>query len=215
MHHRPTNSPVVSVSVAIACATTGGCSFACRRDEPTGNLDSQTSEEIMRVFEELAAQGQTVVMVTHEPDIAVHAKQVIVLRDGVISSDETREQYAAKITGERVQLDMPAGGAHRRRLDTRIRARNEALDYRAPSFVFGGARNSRRGRPYLSSPSSRARRLMHFFEAVRLALITIRVQKLKSASTLLGVCIGVMFLISVVSIVEGWDATSKMISSGN
>ncbi len=71
-------------------------------DEPTGNLDSQTSEEIMRVFEELASQGQTVVMVTHEPDIAVHAKRIIVLRDGVISSDESRAQYAAHIGGERV-----------------------------------------------------------------------------------------------------------------
>ena len=71
-------------------------------DEPTGNLDSQTSEEIMRVFEELAAQGQTVVMVTHEPDIAVHAKRIIVLRDGIISSDETRAQYALKVSSERV-----------------------------------------------------------------------------------------------------------------
>ncbi len=71
-------------------------------DEPTGNLDSQTSEEIMRVFEELANNGQTVVMVTHEPDIAVHAKRVIVLRDGVISSDETSAQYALKLGSERI-----------------------------------------------------------------------------------------------------------------
>ncbi len=66
-------------------------------DEPTGNLDSNTSEEIMRVFESLASQGQTVVMVTHEPDIAAHARRVIVLRDGVIASDERREQFAARI----------------------------------------------------------------------------------------------------------------------
>ncbi len=66
-------------------------------DEPTGNLDSNTSEEIMRVFEGLASQGQTVVMVTHEPDIAAHARRVIVLRDGVIASDERREQFAARI----------------------------------------------------------------------------------------------------------------------
>jgi putative ABC transport system ATP-binding protein len=71
-------------------------------DEPTGNLDSQTSEEIMRVFEELANNGQTVVMVTHEPDIAVHAKRVIVLRDGIISSDESSAQYALKLGSERV-----------------------------------------------------------------------------------------------------------------
>ena len=59
-------------------------------DEPTGNLDSTTSEEIMRVFEGLAEQGQTVIMVTHEPDIAAHARRVIVLRDGLISSDDRR-----------------------------------------------------------------------------------------------------------------------------
>ena len=71
-------------------------------DEPTGNLDSKTSEEIMRVFEELANNGQTVVMVTHEPDIAVHAKRVVVLHDGVISSDETSAQYALKLGSERI-----------------------------------------------------------------------------------------------------------------
>jgi putative ABC transport system ATP-binding protein len=60
-------------------------------DEPTGNLDSATSLEIMRVFEELASQGQTVIMVTHEPDIAAHAKRVIVLRDGLIETDDRRQ----------------------------------------------------------------------------------------------------------------------------
>ena len=62
-------------------------------DEPTGNLDSQTSEEIMRVFEGLAAQGQTVIMVTHEPDIAAHARRVVVLRDGVVASDDDAETF--------------------------------------------------------------------------------------------------------------------------
>jgi len=57
-------------------------------DEPTGNLDSRTSEEIMALFERLHNEGQTVIMVTHEPDIAAHADRVVTLRDGVISSDE-------------------------------------------------------------------------------------------------------------------------------
>jgi len=59
-------------------------------DEPTGNLDSRTSEEIMALFERLHAEGQTVIMVTHEPDIAAHAHRVVTLRDGVISSDEVQ-----------------------------------------------------------------------------------------------------------------------------
>jgi len=66
-------------------------------DEPTGNLDSATSEEIMKVFEELAAQGQTVIMVTHEADIAAHARRVVVLRDGMIASDERKEVFAARV----------------------------------------------------------------------------------------------------------------------
>jgi putative ABC transport system ATP-binding protein len=66
-------------------------------DEPTGNLDSKTSEEIMRVFEELSKSGQTVVMVTHEPDIAAHARRVVVLRDGMVASDERREQFVSRI----------------------------------------------------------------------------------------------------------------------
>jgi putative ABC transport system ATP-binding protein len=66
-------------------------------DEPTGNLDSGTSEEIMKVFEELAGQGQTVIMVTHEADIAAHARRVVVLRDGMIASDERKEVFAARV----------------------------------------------------------------------------------------------------------------------
>jgi len=64
-------------------------------DEPTGNLDSATSEEIMRVFGTLHAQGQTVIMVTHEADIAAHAARVVLLRDGCVESDTRRPQGAA------------------------------------------------------------------------------------------------------------------------
>ena len=56
-------------------------------DEPTGNLDSKTSKEIMDLFDEIHQAGNTVIMVTHEEDIAAHAKRVIRLRDGVIESD--------------------------------------------------------------------------------------------------------------------------------
>jgi putative ABC transport system ATP-binding protein len=56
-------------------------------DEPTGNLDSQTGNEIMALFEELYATGQTIVLVTHEHDIAEHARRIVTLRDGVIHSD--------------------------------------------------------------------------------------------------------------------------------
>jgi putative ABC transport system ATP-binding protein len=57
-------------------------------DEPTGNLDSRTAVEIMEVFQHLNEQGLTIVLVTHEPDIAQFAKRVIVFRDGKIRKDE-------------------------------------------------------------------------------------------------------------------------------
>jgi putative ABC transport system ATP-binding protein len=57
-------------------------------DEPTGNLDSKTGEEIMALFEELYAQGNTIIVVTHEEDIARHARRVVRLRDGLIESDQ-------------------------------------------------------------------------------------------------------------------------------
>ncbi|HEX7025245.1 MAG TPA: ABC transporter ATP-binding protein [Gemmatimonadales bacterium] len=64
-------------------------------DEPTGNLDSSTSEEIMRVFGSLHGQGQTIIMVTHEQDIAAHAERIVVLRDGRVASDTRRREAAA------------------------------------------------------------------------------------------------------------------------
>ena len=97
MDHRPNElSGGQRQRVAIARALVNEPSILLA-DEPTGNLDSQTSEEIMRVFEGLANSGQTVVMVTHEPDIAAHARRVVVLRDGLISTDERREVFAARL----------------------------------------------------------------------------------------------------------------------
>ncbi len=60
-------------------------------DEPTGNLDSTTSDEIMELFDELNRSGNTVILVTHEDDIAAHARRIVTLRDGRIISDEKRD----------------------------------------------------------------------------------------------------------------------------
>jgi putative ABC transport system ATP-binding protein len=57
-------------------------------DEPTGNLDSQTSEELMTLFERLNAAGRTIIMVTHDADVARHARRTIKLKDGLVVSDE-------------------------------------------------------------------------------------------------------------------------------
>jgi putative ABC transport system ATP-binding protein len=95
MDHRPNElSGGQRQRVAIARALVNEPSILLA-DEPTGNLDSTTSEEIMRVFSELHGQGQTVVMVTHEPDIAAHAERVVVLRDGRVESDRLNRGAAA------------------------------------------------------------------------------------------------------------------------
>jgi len=95
MDHRPNElSGGQRQRVAIARALVNRPSILLA-DEPTGNLDSTTSADIMRVFGQLHAQGQTVILVTHEADIAAHAHRVVTLRDGKLESDIIRSEHAA------------------------------------------------------------------------------------------------------------------------
>ena len=88
MHHKPNElSGGQRQRVAIARALVNNPSIVLA-DEPTGNLDSKTGEEIMDLFENLHRQGNTIILVTHEMDIAQHAHRVIFIRDGKIFSDE-------------------------------------------------------------------------------------------------------------------------------
>jgi putative ABC transport system ATP-binding protein len=88
MHHKPNElSGGQRQRVAIARALVNNPSIVLA-DEPTGNLDSKTGEEIMSLFENLHEQGNTIILVTHEMDIAQHAHRVIFIRDGKIASDE-------------------------------------------------------------------------------------------------------------------------------
>ena len=88
MHHKPNElSGGQRQRVAIARALVNDPSIVLA-DEPTGNLDSKTGEEIMGLFENLYRQGNTIILVTHEMDIAQHAHRVIFIRDGKIASDE-------------------------------------------------------------------------------------------------------------------------------
>jgi len=90
MEHKPNElSGGQRQRVAIARALVNNPSILLA-DEPTGNLDSTTSQEIMQVFGDLHRQGQTVVMVTHEADIAAHAARVVTLRDGLIATDQLK-----------------------------------------------------------------------------------------------------------------------------
>ena len=91
------------VAIARALVTNPAMVLA---DEPTGNLDSKTSEEIIGIFQNLNDEGKTIVLITHEADIARHAKRIVHVRDGRIQQDERIGQHRVE---SRVQPDTKTG----------------------------------------------------------------------------------------------------------
>lgn len=96
MHHKPNElSGGQRQRVAVARALANNPSILLA-DEPTGNLDSKTSDEIMELFSIIYKNGNTIILVTHEEDIAKHAKRIVRLRDGMVESDEVNNNFNHK-----------------------------------------------------------------------------------------------------------------------
>jgi putative ABC transport system ATP-binding protein len=104
-HHPNQLSGGQQQRVAIARALVGEPKIILA-DEPTGNLDSRTSVEIMALFQELVAAGMTLILVTHEADIAAHAARVIEMRDGQVTSDDRRTPVPAVVAAAASEAAM-------------------------------------------------------------------------------------------------------------
>ncbi len=158
-------------------------------DEATGNLDTATSYEIMEMLEKLNDAGKTIIMVTHEDDIAAWAKRVIRMRDGLIIDDSPSPRRKTG-TGE-TERDGPRRWS-RRSLGSRIQSTR-----------------SRTGTTERRTDTLKRVTMGRIWRAVRLGMKSLLLHKLRSGLTVLGIVFGVAAVISMLSIAEGTSRVAR------
>ncbi len=147
-------------------------------DDPTGALDTRSGEELMRLLEELHQQGHTIIVITHEPDVAAHAQRIVEIRDG------------------RIVADRPV--AHRGIVERAVAEKNTA----STSPIVASAATIASSVPPVGTGTGSGWR-DRFMEAFRMALSSMLAHRMRSFLTMLGIIIGIASVTSVVALAGG------------
>jgi macrolide transport system ATP-binding/permease protein len=188
LHHRPSEmsgGQQQRTSIARALVNGGEVILA---DEPTGALDTRSGEELMRLLEELHKQGHTIIVITHEPDVAAHAQRIVEIRDGRIVADRPVTHRTAV---------KPAVVEH-------AVVERAAADRSAPStsHILASASSIASSVSPVGAATGSGWR-DRFTEAFRMALSAMLAHRMRSFLTMLGIIIGIASVTSVVALAGG------------